>query len=269
MKVTTRPHGGSPGRAKRTNLPCETTASGGGERKAARGGWSAISIPAVSVQQTTELRLGCRLGPLKSTALHCTKEPFAMQSHYVMDGSLLTFLGIAPVECRSTAVTPWHAAKGDWPSRGTTRSRTSPQTGPGFNLTSFDGPWASTCEEEFAQISNWRFTISSTPRGWLRQKKESKFITITQAVALIPASSLCDFSMFCASLRPLLFTVGALASQETLGERTERRCLRTRYSAYLHPDEPVEYSFKTFMFYDDLCTIIDFDAERFLASTRA
>ena len=52
------------------------------------------------------LILGCRLGPLKSTALHCTKEPFAMQSHYVMDGSLLTFLRIAPVECRSTAVTP-------------------------------------------------------------------------------------------------------------------------------------------------------------------
>ena len=35
-----------------------------------------------------------------------TKEPFAMQSHYVMDGSLLTFLRIEPVECRSTAVTP-------------------------------------------------------------------------------------------------------------------------------------------------------------------
>ena len=58
--------------------------------------------------------------------------------------------------------------------------------------------------------------------------------------------------MFCASLRPLLFTVGALASQETIGERTERRCMRTRYSAYLHPGEPVEYSFKAFMFHDDL-----------------
>ena len=125
------------------------------------------------------------------------------------------------------------------------------RTGPGFNLTSFDGPWASTGEEEFAQIGASRFRRHREDR-WLRQKKESKFITITQAVTLIPASFLCDFSMFCASLRPLLFTVGALASQETLGERTERRCMRTRYSAYLHPGEPVEYSFKAFMFHDDL-----------------
>ena len=55
---------------------------------------------------------------------------------YVMDRSLLTFLRIAPVECPSTAAMRWHAAKGDWPSGGTTRSGTSPQISAKYARTS-------------------------------------------------------------------------------------------------------------------------------------
>ena len=58
-----------------------------------------------AVDRATDDGASSWLGPLKSTALHCTKEPFAMQSHRVMDGGLLTFLRIAPVECNSTVVT--------------------------------------------------------------------------------------------------------------------------------------------------------------------